>query len=139
MSSNTTTTDDRAVEDRATEDLVVEERIDAPPDEVYEYLADPRRFPRPDDGGVVVIDERIEAEPLHRIAYRVTARPAGLPALPGTVEVTLRPDGDGTLVRLVHRGLPVAALAGPRAHWGATLRAASVLARLRRDAMATTV
>jgi uncharacterized protein YndB with AHSA1/START domain len=67
----------------------VEERIDAGPEEVFEYVADPARFPLPAPGGV-----EVDREAPRRIAWRVGG---------DTVEVVVTPDGAGTHVRVTHR------------------------------------
>jgi len=52
--------------------------------------------------------EFVEVDPPHRVVFTWGWEGEGHPVQPGssTVEVTLTPDGDGTLVRLVHSGLP---------------------------------
>jgi uncharacterized protein YndB with AHSA1/START domain len=105
----------------------VERRIAADPETVFAYFTDPERYrlwqgveaeidPRP--GGTfrvtmtghstqVVEGEYLEVDPPGRIVYSWGYRGnAGL--LPGAsrVEVTLRPDGDGTLLVVRHSGLP---------------------------------
>lgn len=120
-----------------TKDAVeLERRIAAPPDVVYRYFTDPARYrlwqgndasldPRP--GGelritmsgqthTTVRGRFVELEPHRRIVYtwgweQADWLPDGMRILPGstTVEVTLVPDGDGTLLRLRHSGLPTAA------------------------------
>ena len=77
----------------------IEEHVDASPDEVFEYLADGEHFPAGDDvriGDVVVSDRP------HHIQWRVEFE-GEVGAYPGTVDVTLAPDGSGTLVHVVHR------------------------------------
>jgi uncharacterized protein YndB with AHSA1/START domain len=99
-------------------------RIDAAPVEVFPYLTDAELIVRwmgdwaeldPTPGGKLVIDingvpirgEYLVVEPPHRVVFSWGA--AGSDTLaPGstTVEIVLRPDGDGTLVELAHRDLP---------------------------------
>jgi uncharacterized protein YndB with AHSA1/START domain len=114
--------------------IEIERRIAARPETVFSYFTDPRRFvewqgfdaeldPRP--GGVfrvtatgrsrvVARGEFLEVDPPNRVVFtwgweQVEGLPAGMAGLdPGssTVEVVLVADGDGTLVRLRHSGLP---------------------------------
>jgi uncharacterized protein YndB with AHSA1/START domain len=109
-----------------TEPLRHEVRIDAPPDVVFPYFTDPGRIvswmgvgalldPRP--GGVVRIDvngrdvvlgEYLEVDPPRRVVFTWGfdgATPL-VPAGASRVEVTLEPDGGGTLLTLRHHGLP---------------------------------
>ncbi|MGH2559603.1 MAG: SRPBCC family protein [Thermomicrobiales bacterium] len=106
--------------------IVSEVRIAAPPETVYPFLTDPARIVRwmgrdvsgdPQPGGALRVDINdwatasgsfVELVPNQRVSFTFgweNAEPVG----PGssTVEISLTPDGDGTLVRLVHRGLPV--------------------------------
>jgi len=54
----------------------------------------------------------VEIEPNRRLVFTWGWEGEGHPIPPGssTVEVTLEPDGEGTVVRLVHSGLPEAAV-----------------------------
>jgi uncharacterized protein YndB with AHSA1/START domain len=103
-----------------------EVRIDAPPEVVFAYFTDPDRMttwkgvvadldPRP--GGVYRVDingtdvargEYVEVRPHERVVFTWGWEGDGNPVPPGssTVEVTLVPDGDATIVRLRHSGLP---------------------------------
>lgn len=103
-----------------------EVRISAAPETVFSYFTDPEKYvkwkgqhaeldPRP--GGVFRVDfdgkdvargEFVEIEPYHRIVFTWGWEAEGHPIPPGSsvVEVTLVPDGNGTVVRLVHSGLP---------------------------------
>jgi uncharacterized protein YndB with AHSA1/START domain len=109
-----------------TEAIEREVRIDASPETVFDFFTDPAKMVRwkgvtatldPRPGGVyrvqmneqaVALGEYVEVDPPNRVVF--TWGWAGDDALtpPGssTVEVTFTPDGDGTLVRLVHSGLP---------------------------------
>jgi uncharacterized protein YndB with AHSA1/START domain len=109
----------------ATEPLRHEVRIDAPPEVVFPYFTDPARLvswmgvgalldPRP--GGAlrieanardVVLGEYVEVEPPRRVVFTWGFDgPAPMVAAGSTrVEVTLEPDGDGTLLVLHHHGL----------------------------------
>ncbi len=114
-------------EDSATADSVVERelRIAARPETVYAYLTDPEKVVawmgkeatfdvRP--GGLfrvnyndedIVRGAFVEAVPGERLVMTWGWEAEGATTPPGasTVEITLTPDGDGTLLRLVHRGL----------------------------------
>jgi len=66
--------------------------------------------------------EYIEVVPLEKVVFTFGWEGDGHPIPPGstTVEISLHPEGDKTLVRLVHRGLPddaVAEHAGGWAHY----------------------
>src|SRR5436309_1151947 len=57
--------------------------------------------------GNVTSGELVELDPPRRLAFTWGWEGGGLvPPGSSTVEVELTPDGDGTLVRLTHRGLP---------------------------------
>lgn len=107
----------------------VERRVAAPPETVYAYFTDPALWSRwqgtgaalePRVGGELHIrmagsetagarGRFLELDPPHRIviSWGWVDAPFG-PVPPGstTVEIELLPDGDGTLVRLTHHGLP---------------------------------
>ena len=99
-------------------------RIEAKPDEVFPYLTDASLIVRwmgdwadlaAEPGGAFAVD--IDGTPV-RGEYRVVEPPNRvvfswgvpgndvIPAGSSTVEITLAPDGDGTVVQLVHRDLP---------------------------------
>ena len=102
-----------------------EVRIAARPETVFAFFVDPAKMvlwkgsqaeldPRP--GGVyrvhvlpgnVARGEYVEVVPHRRVVFTWGWEGENSPLAPGasTVEVTLEPDGDGTIVRLVHRGL----------------------------------
>jgi uncharacterized protein YndB with AHSA1/START domain len=100
-----------------------EVRIAARPEVVFEFFTDPVKMVRwkgvdamldPRPGGTyrvnvtgkeVALGEYVEIVPHSRIVF--TWGWEGSPIAPGstTVEVTLTPDGDGTLLRLRHSGL----------------------------------
>jgi uncharacterized protein YndB with AHSA1/START domain len=112
----------------------VERRIQARPEIVFSYLVDAEKFrlwqgvgaeldPRP--GGVfrviqtgrsrlVARGEYVEVEPPRRLVFtwgweQRDGFPAGSQAVPpgsSTVEITLTPDGEATIVRVRHSGLP---------------------------------
>jgi uncharacterized protein YndB with AHSA1/START domain len=106
--------------------VALEIRIDASPDTIFDFFTDPDKMiqwmgrsaeldPRP--GGIQRVDingrdiargEYVEVVRPRRVTFTWGWESAGNSVGPGgsTVEVTLAPDGDGTLVRLVHRDLP---------------------------------
>jgi uncharacterized protein YndB with AHSA1/START domain len=105
--------------------IEVEVRVEAPPETVFAYVTDPERYvrwqgiraeldPHPGgryrvemDDGSVVAGEYIEVDPPRRVVF-TWGFEANEDVPPGssTVEVTLEPDGDATIVRLRHTGLP---------------------------------
>jgi uncharacterized protein YndB with AHSA1/START domain len=113
--------------------------IDARPETVWRYWTDPERMcdwwgataeldPRP--GGVCIVEmggggvmrgEFVEVVPHERIVFSFgwERSESGPDIAPGStrVEVTLTPDGDGTILALRHTGLPVALSAEHRAGW----------------------
>src|SRR5687767_3621794 len=98
--------------------------IAAPPETVYAFFIDPEKLVRwkgvsaeldPRPGGIYRVDvtggdvargEFVEATPFSRVVFTWGWEGADSPIAPGasTVEITLIPDGDGTLVRLRHYG-----------------------------------
>jgi uncharacterized protein YndB with AHSA1/START domain len=111
------------------DEIVRELHIEATPAEVFAYFIDAEKltvwkaaYARSDPrtggtyrmditgGGDVAIGTYLEIDPPHRVVFTLSweARDGAIdPA--GVVEVTVTPDRDGTLLRLVHRGLT-----GPR-------------------------
>jgi uncharacterized protein YndB with AHSA1/START domain len=105
-----------------------EVRIDASPDTVFAFFTDPALMARwkganatldPRPGGIyraelneqaVVVGEYVELDPPNRLVFTWGWEGGFASTPPGssTVEVTFVPDGDGTLVRLVHTNLPSA-------------------------------
>jgi uncharacterized protein YndB with AHSA1/START domain len=107
-------------------DIIREVRIDASPDEVFPFFTDPAKMivwkaveatldPHP--GGIFRINvtgrdvargEYVEIDPPRRLVFTFGWEAEGSPEPPGstTVEITLVPDGEGTLLRLVHSGVP---------------------------------
>jgi uncharacterized protein YndB with AHSA1/START domain len=100
-------------------------RLGAPPAEVFGFFVDPERYvrwqgikaeldPRPGgvfrvwmDAGTVARGEYVSVEAPRKVVF--TWGWENDPALPPgstTVELTLDPDGDGTLLTLRHSGLP---------------------------------
>ena len=121
-----------------TDDRIEQEiRVDAPPEVVFEYFVDPDKMrhwsgvsheldPRP--GGVYHVDmgrdhvvrgEFVEVDRPRRVCFTWGWEGEGQLVGPGasTVEVTLTPDGDGTVVRLVHQDLPAGAVGPHTAGW----------------------
>jgi uncharacterized protein YndB with AHSA1/START domain len=118
---------EKAVEELIEGGLQVEvvQRIDASPATVFSYLVDPGKFslwmgvgaeldPRP--GGVVRIDvdgehvasgKFVEVDPPHRVVMTWGwENQSAVPPGSTKVEITLTPDGTGTLLRLRHHGFP---------------------------------
>ena len=111
-------------------------RIAAPPADVFPYLTDAALVVRwmgdwadlqPTPGGTYAVDvngvpirgEYVAVDPPHRVVFTWGA--AGNDTLaPGstTVEIVLRPDGAGTVVDLVHRGLPPDEMPKHEVGWG---------------------
>lgn len=113
-----------------------EVRIAASPETVFPFFTDPELMtqwmgssvdvdPRP--GGIYRVDidgnrhvargEYVEVSPPDRVVFTWGWESSESPVRPGssTVEVTLRPDGEETVVRLVHRDLPSAESAAAHA------------------------
>jgi uncharacterized protein YndB with AHSA1/START domain len=112
--------------ERDSDSISQEIRIAAHPETVFAFLTDPEKLVRwkgrhatidARPGGLyrVDIDGRhiargayVEVVANRRVVFTWGWEDEGNPVPPGssTVEITLRPDGDGTILRLVHRGLP---------------------------------
>jgi uncharacterized protein YndB with AHSA1/START domain len=123
-------------------------RIAARPETVFGFFTDPSLLvrwmgleatvdPRPGgvlrirvNGGSTVRGEFVEAVAPSRLVFTWGFEEADglLPAGASTVEVTLTPDGDGTLLRLVHRDLPAAAREQHDAGWDHFLERLAVAA-----------
>ena len=123
-------------------------RINARPETVWRYWTDPERMcdwwgetadldPRPGGacrvqlgGGPVMRGEFVELVPYEKIVFSFGWEPTdGAPAVaPGStrVEITLTPDGDDTILALLHTGIPADHRDEHRAGWGHFL---AVLAR----------
>jgi uncharacterized protein YndB with AHSA1/START domain len=120
------------------DDVIEQEiRIAAPPEAVFPFFTDPdkmRRWKGIDhkvdahaggiyrvniDGTHVARGEYVEVNPPHRVTFTWGWEDEGNPVPPGssTVEITLTADGDDTIVRLVHRGLPLEAVEPHAAGW----------------------
>ena len=112
-------------------------RIDAAPSTVFEFLTDPAKMVRwmgteatldPRPGGIYRVNvsgrervrgEVIELVPDRRLVFTWGWEDHVLSVPPGasTVEISLEPDGDGTLLRLTHRDLPQDMRAFHRLGW----------------------
>jgi uncharacterized protein YndB with AHSA1/START domain len=130
--------DERPAERSETDGIVAHEiRIAAEPATVFAYFTDPAKMvewmgteatldPRP--GGIcrinpsgqgVMLGEFLEVDPPHRVVFTWGWESAmfATPPQSTVVEVSLTPDGHGTLVQLAHRRLHPQALAIHRAGW----------------------
>jgi uncharacterized protein YndB with AHSA1/START domain len=128
--------------------VVSEIRIGARPETVFAYFVDPDKMVRwmgsrveldARPGGIYTLDinaqarargEYVEVVPPTRVVFTFGWE-ADQVVSPGstTVEVTLTPDGDGTHVRLVHRGLLTAEMREQHQHgWQHYLTRLSVAA-----------
>ena len=127
-----------------TRPLELETRVDAPPEVVFTFLVDPELYvrwqgseaeldPRPGGRFRVVIEgnvalgQYVEVHPPHRVV--VSWGWEGNPDVPpgsSTVEFTLEADGDGTLLRVRHTGLPEEAIEMHRQGWEQYLAALSI-------------
>jgi uncharacterized protein YndB with AHSA1/START domain len=112
-------------------------RIEAPPALVYEFFVDADKYvrwkgqaatfdPRPGglyrvdiDGTNVVVGEFVELDPPRRVVFTWGWEDPSSPVPPGSsrVEVDFEPDGDATVVRLTHSGLPAPAIAMHAQGW----------------------
>ena len=101
-------------------------RIAARPETIFSFFVDPEKILRwkgvsaeldPKPGGIYRVDvthgdvargQYVEVTPFTRVVFTWGWEGENSPLPPGssTVEVTLIPDGDGTIVRLRHYGLP---------------------------------
>jgi len=103
-----------------------EVRIAAPPETVFRFFTEPELMLRwkgiaatldPQPGGTYRVDingrdvargEYVEVTPPSRVVFTWGWEGEDRAVAPGasTIEVTLTPDGEGTIVRLAHRDLP---------------------------------
>ena len=108
-----------------TEALEKDIRIGARPETVFSFLIDPAKMtrwmgvsatldPKPGgiyrvevNGGHTALGEYVEVTPYSRVVFTFGWEGDDSPLLPGssTVEITLTPDGDATVLRLRHLGL----------------------------------
>jgi uncharacterized protein YndB with AHSA1/START domain len=135
----------------ATKTFEHEIRIDAPPEAVFGYFTDPMKMVRwmgneatldPRPGGIcrvnmireigeaAAIGEFVEVVPYSRVVFTWGWEQGlfGVPPASTRVEVSLVPDGSGTLVRLVHSELPEEAVEAHEAGWSHYLKRLSVAA-----------
>ncbi len=112
-------------------------RIEAPPETVFAYFTDSARMVRwmgtdatldPRPGGVcrlsmaagaVISGEFVEVVPYSRVVFTWgwEADLFTVPPASTRVEVSLVPDGEATVVRIVHRELPEVAVPAHKAGW----------------------
>jgi uncharacterized protein YndB with AHSA1/START domain len=116
--------------------VTAEIRIDAGPEAVFPFLTEPDKIVRwkgvearveATPGGEyrvqvtrrnVAVGEYVEIEPPRRVVFTWGWEgDEQLPPGSSTVEIELVPDGDGTIVRLTHSGLPEGADAGQLEGW----------------------
>src|SRR5262249_37117959 len=115
--------------------IVREMRIAARPETVFGFFTDPVKMmqwkgidvmldPRP--GGIyranitgkeIVRGEYLEVSPFTRIVFTWGWEEGPLPPGASPVEVTFKPDGDGTLLRLAHTGLTQEGAQAPAVGW----------------------
>ena len=101
-------------------------RIEASPDTVFRFFTDPEKMKQwkgvdaeldPNPGGTyrvtvlpvaIAVGEYVRVEPPTFVSFTWGWEGEGQPVPPGSslVEVTLRPDGDATVLLLRHTGLP---------------------------------
>ena len=115
--------------------VTTETRVAARPETVFAFFVDPDKMVRwmglraeldPRPGGRYAVDINaqarargafVEVVPHSRVVFTFGwEEDPNVPAGSTTVEVTLTPDGDGTLVRLVHRGLTTAEMREQHRH-----------------------
>jgi uncharacterized protein YndB with AHSA1/START domain len=111
-------------------------RIEAPPDAVFPFLTDPQKIVRwkgvdatveASPGGVYrvnvtganhAVGEYVEIDPPRRVVFTWGWEgDEQLPPGSSTVTIELIPDGDATIVRLTHSGLPEGADAAQLQGW----------------------
>jgi uncharacterized protein YndB with AHSA1/START domain len=125
--------------DTATDTAVYERTIaiDATPETVWEFFVDPAKVMRwmgidaeldPQPGGIYRLDvisgntalgEFVEVDKPHRLVFTWgwDDENMGLPPGGSTIEAVLTPEGDGTSLRFVHRGLSTEQAAAHRVGW----------------------
>jgi len=124
----------------------IERRIEASQEEVFVYLTDPDKYTRwmgmaaeldPRPGGVyrvrmnsdtVALGEYVAVEPPSRVVFTWGWEgDAAVPPGSTTVEITLRDEGEGTILRLRHSGFTTdEAAASHRAGWAMYVERLSV-------------
>jgi uncharacterized protein YndB with AHSA1/START domain len=129
--------------------IVREVRIEASPETVFPFFTDPEKMVRwkgveaelrPEPGGAYRVDvdggrhvvrgEYVEVDPPRRVVFTWGWESEETLVPPGTstVEVELVPEGDATLVRLVHRDLPSGAQGPHSEGWDHYLQRLAVAA-----------
>ena len=125
--------------------------IAARPETVWEFLVDPEKAtrwmgtsasldPRPGGeyrvevlSGNVAAGEFVEVDPPHRLVWTWGWTDESMSPVPvgsSTIEVELEPQGEGTLVRFTHSGLPDANATARHAHgWDHYLERLEIAAR----------
>lgn len=89
------------------ERIEIDEYVEAPPSEAFDYLTDPKRRAFGDDQ--LELGDEIARDAPSRIAWQVTTAD-GASRRSGTVEVAIVPEGPGSRVRVIHEiGGPVTA------------------------------
>jgi hypothetical protein len=91
--------------------IEVDEYIEAPPSEAFDYVADPER--RTFGNDQLELGDEIERDAPSRIAWQVTTAD-GASRRTGTVEIAIIPEGPGSRVRVTHE------ISGPSATMGTT-------------------
>jgi uncharacterized protein YndB with AHSA1/START domain len=119
------------------DELVVERRVSVPPDQVFVYFTDADRWLRWQGtdaqvelrpGGVWRVNVTgdgyasgrvVEVVDNQRIVFTWGWERDDMPVPPGssTVAIELLPDGEGTIIRLTHSGLPPDSIEIHRAGW----------------------
>lgn len=125
MQLNTLKDGRRRVPNDSPDAIFREIRINATPETVFAFLIDPQKMTQwigrsveldPRRGGIFRIDvngrdvirgEIVEVNSPRKIVFTWGWEGEGRPVPPGstTVEITLEPDGEQTILRLTHRGL----------------------------------
>ena len=125
--------------------------IAARPETVWDFFVDPRKAerwmgisalldPRPGGeyrveviSGNVALGEFVEVDPPHRLVWTwgwTDQSQSPVPPGSSTIEVELVPEGDGTLLRFTHSGLPDAEAVQKHAHgWDHYLERLEIVAR----------
>lgn len=129
-------------------DLVREIMIDATPETIWPFLVEPDQHvqwlgtvadidPRPGGHYRVLVNGRhssageyVEVVPNERVLFTFGWEEEGNPITPGstTVEISLHPEGEKTLVRLTHRGLPEDAISDHTAGWSRYVERLAIVA-----------
>ena len=130
-----------------TDAVVCEVTIDATPETIFGFLSDPVKIIRwmgvnaklePQAGGVFAVDindkalmrgEIVEVDPNNRVVFTFGWEGQN-PIAPGssTVEIDLIAEGNTTLVRLTHSGLPAEARADHAEGWNHYLARLAIVA-----------